>query len=242
VSGVLLPRRFWSTTSVVAGPAGHGVRLDARPLNTPAGKPLEVPTEALAAAIAAEWAAVEERVRPERLPLTRAANVAIDRIAPTPAPVVGAIAAYGETDLLCYRAEAPEGLCRRQDAAWDPWLDWAARSLEARLIPVAGVMHRPQSPQAIARLHAAVAGCDAFRLTALHELVSISGSLVLGLAVLDGALAAERAWDLSRIDEAWQAEQWGEDAEAAATAARHRGDFLQAARLVELVSAQARTS
>lgn len=232
-------RRFWSVASVEARPDGFGVRLDARALATPAGKTLAVPTEALAEAIAAEWAAVEERIRPERLPLTRAANVSIDRVALAPAPVVAAIAAYGETDLLCYRAEAPEGLCLRQEAGWDPWLDWAARSLDARLTPVAGVMHRPQSPMAVARLRAAVARRDAFRLTALHELVALSGSLVLGLAVLDGALAAERAWTLSRIDEDWQAEQWGEDGEAAAVAARRGADFLQAARFLGLLEATA---
>jgi chaperone required for assembly of F1-ATPase len=162
--------------------------------------------------------------------------VAIDRVATAPAPVVEAIAAYGETDLLCYRAEAPDGLCSRQSDAWDPMLDWAARVLDARLVCVAGVMHRPQAPQACAALAAAVAHCDAFRLTALHELVALSGSLVLGLAVLEGAIEPDRAWSLSRIDEDWQAEQWGEDAEAAASAARKRADFLQAARLVDLLT------
>jgi chaperone required for assembly of F1-ATPase len=233
------PRRFWSAVSVERGATGHGVRLDGRPLRTPAGRALEVPTEPLAAAIAEEWAAIEGRVRPEALPLTRAANVAIDRVAANPAPVVEAIAAYGETDLLCYRAEAPDGLCRRQSEGWDPMLDWAERALGARLVCVAGVMPRPQVPQARAALTAAVARCDAFLLTALHELVALSGSLVLGLAVLEGALPPDRAWSLSRIDEDWQAEQWGEDAEAAAAAARKRGDFLQAARLVDLLVRQA---
>lgn len=233
------PRRFWSAVSVVAGAAGHGVLLDARRLNTPAGKPLEVPTEALARAIAAEWAAVAERVRPEHLPLTRAANVAIDRVAVAPGPVVEAVAAYGETDLLCYRAEAPEGLCRRQAEGWDPWLDWAARCIDARLMTIAGVMHQRQNPRAVAALRAAVARCDAFHLTALHDLVALSGSLVLGLAVLERALAPATAWELSRIDEDWQASQWGEDAEAAAVAARKRDDFLRAARFLDLLDSAA---
>ena len=228
-------RRFWTRATVGPEPGGFGVALDARPLTTPAGAPLVVPTAALATAIAAEWDALDGAVRPDRLPLTRAANSAIDRVAPGREAVIDAIAAYGASDLLSYRAREPEGLAARQAAGWDPWLVWVARRLGAPLVAVTGVMHEPQPPASLAALRAAVAGRDAFALTALHELVALSGSLVLGLAVADGALDPAEAWDLSRIDEAWQAELWGVDAEAAAAAAARRADFLQARALIALL-------
>jgi chaperone required for assembly of F1-ATPase len=232
-------RRFWEHASVAEEGEGFGVRLDARPLRTPAGVPLAVRTEALAAAIAAEWDALESEIRPERLPLTRAANVAIDRVAWNRDAIVAAIAEYGGSDLLCYRAAGPAGLADRQAAGWDPWLLWSARSLHAPLVAVTGVMHVAQPPASLAALRAAVAAEDAFGLTALHELVSLSGSLVLGLAVARGALDAAEAWELSRIDETWQAEQWGLDPEAEAAAAVRRDDFLRAARLHVLASGEA---
>ena len=232
-------RRFWTQAGVRPRDAGYGVDLDDRPLQTPARQLLLLPTRPLAEAIAAEWNAIEAEIRPEALPLTRAANSATDRVAPDPGPVIDAIAAYGGSDLLCYRAEEPLGLVRRQSAAWTPWLDWSGRALGAPLLAVVGVMHHPQPAESLARLRAHVAAFDAFELTALHDLVSLSGSLVLGLAVSRGALAPEAAWDLSRIDEAWQAEQWGEDAGAAHQAGRRRADFLRAEHLLQLLTRQA---
>lgn len=229
-------RRFWTDVAVVPEEDGFGLRLDGRPLNTPAQAPLRAPTAALAEAIAEEWRAVTDQLRAEGLPFTRAANVAIDRVAPAPEPVVSAIAAFGETDLLCYRATGPEGLRRRQSEAWDPILVWSAQALGAPLIAVAGVMHQEQPPHSLDALRAAVGAHDAFALTALHELVTLSGSLVLGLAVSRGALAPEVAWELSRVDEVWQSELWGEDAEAAAAAARRRADFLRAAKLLTMLA------
>jgi len=198
-------KRFWQRAAAVPVAGGFGVHLDARPLTTPGGAPLVVPTEALARAIAAEWDAVEGEIRPERLPLTRAANSAIDRVPAAREAVVDAIAAYGGADLLCYRAADPEALAARQAAGWDPWLQWAGRTLGAPMVAVTGVTHEPQPAPTLAALRAAVEAEDAFGLVALNELVTLSGSLVLGLAVARGALDAEAAWDLSRIDEAWQA-------------------------------------
>jgi chaperone required for assembly of F1-ATPase len=231
-----LRRRFWKAASVRSEANGFGVSLDVRPLRTPAGLPLVVPTAPLAAAIAAEWDEIEKEILPERLPFTRAANVAIDRIAPRPGPVIDTIAEYGGADLLCYRAAEPEGLADRQAAGWDPWLQWSARELRAPLVAVTGVMPQRQPAPSLAALRAAVAAEDALHLTALHELVVLSGSLVLGLAVVRGALAGEEAWELSRIDESWQAEQWGLDAEAEAAAAVRRTDFLRARDLVDLLA------
>ena len=228
-------RRFWRQAEVRPVAGGFAVALDERLLQTPAKAALVVPTAALGAAIAREWSAVEGEIRPDRLPLTRAANSAIDRVARDPAAVAAAIAAYGGADLICYRAAAPEALRARQAEAWDPWLDWSAQALGAPLVAVTGVIHHPQPAASLEALDAAVAGFDPFALTALHELVTLSGSLVLALAVASGALAGEAAWALSRLDESWQEELWGRDAEAAAAAARKREDFLRAERLLGLL-------
>ena len=233
---MIAPKRFWTEVHVAETPGGFGIRLDARTLRTPAKAELVVPTRALAEAIAAEWRAVEGEIRPEALPFTRAANVAVDRIAADPGPLVAHLASYGETDLLCYRAEAPVGLRARQAAAWDPALAWAARDLGAPLAVTEGVAHRAQDPASLAALHAAVGAHDAFALTALSELVTLSGSLVLGLAVARGALGAPEAWAASRLDETWQEEQWGVDDEAAEMARIRENDFLRAARLLELLA------
>jgi len=223
-------RRFWSEARAEPVEAGHGVRLDARWLRTPAKAPLTLPTAALAEAVAAEWAAQEAVVRPDTMPLTRAANAAIDKVAPAQAEVAAAVAAYGESDLLCYRAEGPAELSARQAAAWDPLLDWAARDLGSPLAVTAGVMHCPQPARSLAALRERVAALDPFALTALSELVGLSGSLVIGLAAQEGLRTGEDLWELSRIDETWQEEQWGQDAEAARAAVRRRTDFLVALR------------
>jgi chaperone required for assembly of F1-ATPase len=211
--------------------------LDARPLRTPAKAPLVVPARALAEALAAEWQAQEGQLRPETMPLTRAANAAIDRVAPQRTAVVAEILRYGETDLLCYRAAAPRGLAARQAAAWDPLLDWAAGRFGARLIPVAGVMPMAQPAPALAALEAAVARFESFGLTGLHELVALSGSLVIGLAAAHRADDPEALWQATRIDEDWQIEQWGEDAEAARAAAAHAAAFRQALHFLRLAGA-----
>ncbi len=229
-------RRFWTEVAVTAEADGFGVLLDGRPLRTPAKAALRLPTRAFAEAIAAEWCGMQGALRPGALPFTRAANVAIDRVAPAPRPVVDHIAAFGESDLLCYRATEPEGLLRRQAAGWDPPLAWAAASLAAPLVTVEGVVHCPQPVASLAALRAAVAAENPFALTALSELTTLSGSLVLALAVARGALAADAAWDLAQIDETWQAERWGVDDEAAAAAARRAEDFRRAARLLEMLA------
>lgn len=224
------PKRFWKAASVQPAPGGFAVTLDGRAVKTPAKAPLVVPTLAMAQAIAAEWQAQTGTVDPESMPCTRAANSALDKLSVQGAEVAAMLAAYGANDLLCYRAEHPPALAARQAAAWDPLLDWAAETLDAALIVTRGVMPRPQPAASLARLADQVAALDAFRLAAFHDLVAISGSLVLALAVARGRLTAEEAWAISRIDEAWQAEQWGEDEEAAAAEAWRHAAFLQAHR------------
>ncbi len=228
-------KRFWEAAAVTEEPGGWGVRLDARPLNTPAAARVVVPARPVAEALAAEWEGVGETLDPRAMPVTRAVNVTIDRVAGARAEVAAAIAAYGEADLLCYRAPHPPELVARQAAAWDPLLDWAAEAHGARLLCAEGVMHVAQPPEALARLAAAVEALDPWRLTPMHELVTGSSSLVIGLAVAAGRVGAEEGWRASRIDEDWNLEQWGEDAEAAAQAARREADFLSAARLMALL-------
>jgi chaperone required for assembly of F1-ATPase len=230
-------KRFWSHTRVVASsvPGAWEVALDEKPIRTPSRAPLAMPSHALAQAVAAEWAAQEERVDPLSMPLTRAANTAIDRVLPDPAAAREQVVAYGETDLLCYRAPEPEALREAQAEAWDPLLDWLAERHGARLVVAEGVMFSAQNAEAIERLRGAVAALDPWRLTALHELVTLSGSLVIGLAVVEGRLDAEAGWRASRIDEDWNESQWGRDAEAAAAAARREAAFHASAWLLALL-------
>jgi len=232
-------KRFWTEAQVDAGPEGYGVRLDGKPLRLPAGGPaLCVPAASLAEAIAAEWreaGAATGEMEYADVPLTRLAGTAQLRIAPDPAPVVAAIAAYGETDLLCYRAEAPAALTARQEAAWQPWLGWARTELGAALTVTSGVMHVRQHPAAIAALRRAVDAQGAWRLAGLGIAVPALGSLVLGLAVAHGALEAMPAHALSRVDEAFQSELWGEDPAAAARRTHVEADIMDAVRFMGLV-------
>lgn len=227
-------KRFWTRAEAAPCEGGFTVRLDGRAVKTPAKAALVVPTMAMAEAIAAEWDAQTGEVKPATMPVTRAANSAIDKITAQRGEVVEIIAAYGATDLLCYRAVAPVALTLRQAEGWDPVLDWADRALGARLVVTAGVVHVAQPSDALARLTARVAGMTEFQLAGLHDLVAISGSLVLALAVTEGRLTEDEAWALSRIDETWQIEQWGADEEAAELEAFRRVAFGEASRFYAL--------
>ena len=227
-------KRFWTAARVEPVPGGFGVALDARAVTTPARARLVVPTEALARAIAAEWDAQTGRVDPRTMPFTRAANAAVDKVAVAFDEVAAMVAAYGGSDLLCYRAEGPPALVARQAAGWDPLIAWAGAALGAPLRVTAGVMPVEQPGASLAALGARVAAMGAFRLTGFHDLVAISGSLVLGFAVAEGRLDAGAAWALSRIDERWQADLWGRDDEAEALEAVRHAAFVQAERFYRL--------
>ena len=229
-------KRFWTSADTVAAEDGWAVHLDGRPVKTPAKREVVVPVPAMADRIAAEWDAQEEAVNPLTMPMTRFAATCLDRVAPEQAAVAANIASYGETDLLCYRAEHPVALIRRQADGWDPVLDWAAETFGARLLVGAGIIHVAQAPEAVGALARRVDAEAPWALTALAELTTISGSLVLALGVRHGHLAADRAWDLSRIDEQWNIDEWGEDHEAAEQAARKRADFLHAAEVLDLLA------
>ncbi len=225
-------KRFWKEATVEACEGGFTVKLDGRGVKTPAKTPLVVPTEALARMIAAEWDAQEGAVRPETMPATRMANSALDKVAPQFDAVAAMLAEYGGTDLLCYRATEPQALISRQAEGWDPLLDWAAETLGARLLTGQGVMHVAQDPAAVAALARLLSEVSSFELAALHDLIAISGSLVLGLAVAHGRLSADEAFTLSRIDETWQAEQWGRDEDADALEAVRHTDLGFASRFL----------
>lgn len=234
------PRVFWKTVGTAPTGGGVALTLDGRVARTPGKAPLVLPTQGFADLVAAEWAAQTDRIRPDTMPASRMAHSAIDTLGTHHATVAQNLSAYGASDLLCYRAEGPGALVARQAAGWDPLLDWAAGALGARLRVGTGIIHVPQDPAALARLSAQVAALSPFRLAAFHDLVALSGSLILAFAVAHRARDAEQAWDLSRIDEDWQADLWGRDAEAEAVAARKRGDFLFAARLFHLADDGAR--
>jgi chaperone required for assembly of F1-ATPase len=231
-------KRFWTLAHAVPTETGYTVHLDARPVRTPAKAAFVLPTLAMAQAAADEWQAQTGKVRPETMPVTRAANSAIDKVKPLHRAVVAEVAGFGGTDLLCYRATFPQALIDRQAAVWDPVLAWAATALAAPLTFTAGVIPVPQPEDSLAALTARVAALDAFRLMALHDLVAISGSLILGLAVTAGKLTADDAWQACRIDENWQAEQWGVDEDAARLQELRRIAFSQADRFYALCGEQ----
>ena len=211
------------------------VELDGRPLRTPARHELKLSSVALAEAIAGEWSEAGETVDLRLMPLTGLANAAIDGIGTDPDAFAASLAQYGETDLLCYRAESPAGLAERQAAQWDPLLAWARRRFDVDFRITAGITHVPQPEATVARLGHAVAALDPFRLAGLSPLVTIGGSLIAGLAVAEAAVGPEEAWLAVSLDERWQLENWGSDAEAEAALEMRRRDFLAAARFLELL-------
>lgn len=230
-------KRFWDRAEVAPEGEDHAIRLDGRPVRLPGGGVLRARTPGLAAALAAEWQAAGGakggEMRWDDVPLTRLVGTAIERIAPDPAATVEAIAAYGGSDLLCYRAEDP-ALAAKQARAWNPWLGWARTELGAALAVTEGIMPRPQPPESLAALHRAVAAHDAVGLSALGVLVPALGSLVLGLAVTRGGLSPEGAHELSLVDEHHQESFWGLDAEAETRRQRIAADIATAARLAAL--------
>lgn len=225
-----MKKRLWSETEIAAIKGGFSVQLDTRPVRTPATALLVLPTRALAEMVAAEWRAQGERIDPASMPATRMANAAIDKVTPQFDEVAAAVATYGDSDLLCYRATAPVELVERQVNKWDPLLDWAAEVLGARLKPVYGVMHVPQDEADLAKLTSQVRQFTPFELAAFHDLVAISGSLVIGFAAAKGLLNLEELWSCACLDELWQEQVWGRDDDAFTLRQRKMQDFFEAAR------------
>lgn len=230
-------KRFWKEAVVHETAEGFGIALDGRDVKTPAKRSLIAPTRPFAEEIAAEWNAQNEVIDPGSMPFTRSANAALDKVATQHVEVADMLAAYGDSDLLCYRAEYPSALVERQAAQWDPVLDWAADVLGARLKARAGVMHVPQAPEALAKLTEKTRKLSAFELAGFHDLVSLSGSLILGFAATQNFLPPKAIWEISRLDEIWQAEEWGADDEAEAAAAIKEAAFIHAKQVFDLSQA-----
>lgn len=225
-------KRFWTNASAADG----AVLLDGRTVRTPKRNPLTLPSDRLARAIAAEWNAVGDIIDPRAMPLTGLANAAIDIVGADPAAFAESLARYGESDLLVYRAESPAPLVARQQNQWDPLLDWAGRRYDVTFALAAGVIHRPQPETTLTRLRAAIAGRTAFELAGLSPIVTIGGSLLVALALIEDAATPDTLWDAVTLDEAWQEEQWGTDALATKAREARRAEWDAAVRFLDLLA------
>lgn len=229
-------KRFWKTALVEEQDKGFAILLDGRSIKTPARSTLIVPTKKLADAIATEWQAQGEMIDPLSMPFTRTSNAALDKVTQQFSEVADHMAEYGETDLLCYRANAPVELVDRQAAAWDPLLSWAKEVFDAPLDVAQGVIYTPQPLGSLANLKAQITQLSAFQLSGMYDLVSLSGSLVAALAVSNHYRTAAEVWDLCRVDEMWQQEQWGFDEEAQKTVSAKRAEFVHANDFISTLS------
>lgn len=230
-------KRFYRKAAAVAADHAFAVHLDGKPLQTPAKRALVVPTRTLAEAIATEWQGQGVTIAPHSLPLTRLASTALDRVAPNRAPVIREIANYAATDLVCYRASEPAELVARQDATWQPLLDWAHERLAARLIATRSITPVTQAPEALAAIMRAIERQGAMELAALHLATAACGSVVLGLALLNERLDPDAAFEAAQLDESYQMERWGEDSEQTARRASLKEDIHLAARFLGFLRA-----
>jgi chaperone required for assembly of F1-ATPase len=228
-----LRRRFYEAASVAAGEGGFAVRLDGKPVRTPARRALSCPSRALAAALAAEWQAQGELIDPARMPLTRLANAIIDAVVAAPAIVAADIAKYLGSDLVFYRADRPEGLVQRQACHWDPIIAWAREALGARFVLAQGVVPVGQPDHALAAAAAAIP-TDPWRLGAVHAITTLTGSALIALAAAHERLSAEQAWAAAHVDEDWNMEQWGRDALALERCSFRLAEMRAAATVLEL--------
>ena len=228
-------RRFWKAVALEPEADAWTVRLDDRPLRTPARAALLLPTRALGEAVAEEWRSAGATVDPRSMPMTGLANSAIDRIAPDKSAFASGLARYADADLACYRSEWPPELVERQADVWDPLLAWARRRFDVDFVTTSGLLHVPQPTATVDRLAHEVTVVDAFRLAGLSPLVTIGGSLIAALAVLQKSMTPEEAWQAVSIDERWQLDRWGSDAEALTALENRRADFMAAASFLELL-------
>jgi chaperone required for assembly of F1-ATPase len=231
-----LPKRFYESVSVFAQEAGFAVHLDGKPVRTPGKALLALPTEASAQLVAAEFAAQVKVIDPTTMPVLRLVNTALDGVAADPQAVLEDILRFAASDMLCYRADAPPGLVERQNEHWDPVLDWVQVAFSARFNLAEGVVHVEQPRESIAILGAHLArNADPLRLAALHVMTSLTGSALLALALDSEELDVDRAWQAAHVDEDWQIEHWGQDAEATARRAQRKRDFTAAAALLRSI-------
>jgi chaperone required for assembly of F1-ATPase len=227
-------KRFYREAGIVPAEDGYRVALDGRPVKTPAKQAMIVPNAALASAVAAEWEAQQGEIRPSQMPMTRLASTAIDRVAPQRELIVEQIAAYAGTDLVCYRAAHPPALLARQQAVWQPLIDWAVLRYDAPLEVTAGVIPISQPAASLGAFAGAVAEQNDFALAALHLATGACGSLVIVLALIEGRIDAAEAFAASQLDESFQIQAWGEDEEQARRRRALAEDIAAAARFLSL--------
>jgi len=236
--GIMKPsdgKRFYQSATVAeSGDGGYAVQLDGRQIKTPAGKPMVVPTRALALAIAEEWNAQGESISLASLPLTKLANTAIDAVTEKKLDVAEDIVKYTASDLVCYRASYPAALVDAQARAWEPILSWAAVKYGAVFLTGSGIAHMAQPPASLEAIRSVVNALDAFKLTALRVMTTLTGSALIALAHVSGEIDTGAAWAVAHIDESWQASRWGEDFEAAERLKARRTEFESASRFYNL--------
>lgn len=224
-------RRFYKDVTVTAD---LGIALDGRPVKTPMKAPLRLPTRALAEAVAAEWAEQGEEIKPATMTLTKLANTAIDRVGQHRDAILQEVLDYANSDLVCYRTDRPPDLVARHVKAWDPIVDWARTDLDAPFEVTDGILHRPQPEAALAAFGGAVAGLSDFELAAFHSIMTLTGSALVAMMLARRAIVPEAAWIAAHVDEDYQIEHWGQDAEAQARRAARSGEFMACCRFLAL--------
>jgi len=227
--------RFYQESGYHAGPDGFYIKLDGRPVKTPSGADMTLPSEPLAGEVAAEWQAQTDQIMPDSMPLTGLSCTAIDKVRPERANLIAQMGKYGEHDLLCYRADQPTDLRSRQDATWQPLLDWASRIYQVKLVVTNGIVHVPQPSHSVENFSRAIDRYSDFELTALVEITQLTGSAVLGMAVCAGFIKSHDAFVASQLDEIWQNERWGEDHENTIRRQNILADLNSATQFLDLV-------
>jgi chaperone required for assembly of F1-ATPase len=231
-----MPKRFYKEVAVTGEAPAFGIALDDRALKTPLKAPLAIPSRELAEAVAAEWNAQTEFVNPALMLLTKLVNTTIDRVAPERARIIAEITGFADADLICYRAESPAAFTELQSRHWDPVLNWAEKTLKTPFHTTTAILHKSQSPEALAALSACLESFNSHQLCAIHNLSTLTGSALLGTAIGAGAVTPEAAWIAAHVDEDWQISHWGEDAEAVARRAGRKQEFEATANYLRMVS------
>ena len=227
-------KRFYREALAAPRVDGWQVELDGRAVKTQGGGAQLLPSEQLAAAMAREWQDQGEELDLARFVLRDLADFALDTVAPDPAETLRALLPYAETDTLCYRAEPGDSLLARQDQLWEPLLHSAETKWDLRFVLVAGIIHQPQPPETLGKITALLAQYDPFALAALRTTASLAASLVIGLLALEPGTDAAGLWNAANLEEDWQAERWGSDAEALALRTRRGAAFEAAVRFAGL--------
>lgn len=228
-----LPKRFYKEAVHAAAEGGYAIHLDSRPVKTPGKSLLLLPNEVLGAAVAAEWMAQEKLINPANMPLTRIANSALDAVSVRFDEVADDVTKFAGNDALCYRADDPQTLVETQRRLWDPVVDWAGELLGGRFVLIEGLIHAPQPEALLAAYRGRIAGETPLRLAALHTVTSLTGSALLALALRENLLDAEAVWTAAHVEEDFNIERWGEDAEAAQIRAYKHREFEAAALILK---------